>query len=333
MGVKRYILFAIVLIAALGVYVYSFQGGSYMLEFFGIPITLPIAVWVVLPLVIFTLFSLFHLMYYSMRVFMANRALGKDYDTFIESSRASLLQEKYEPKYKTEWFKLPNNMLSAVNSPTEGSKKLSDENLRTICGDIESIEKGEYIDIKQYKLRSDNPLVIKNRFNQLKSEPKYASEVLRGCSDLESPLCKEAFSVLLENASYTEIKKFHFPLSSEHVLTLLQRHENKEDDIYMSDDDIHALMEKAPFDKDEYVKAARLLKRTMNPDGLVAMFEKLYNANHDAGKGYLYVLFELQMLDRAREILQNNEEDEYEEFRAYLFLRDNGQNTDLKLLM
>lgn len=333
MGVKRYILFSVVLVVALGLYVYSFQGGSYMLEFFGIPITLPIAAWVILPVVLVIIFSAIHMMYYSMRVFMANRALGKDYETFIESSKAILLGEKFQPKFKTEWFKLPNEMLTAIASPKDGVQKLNNEPLRDICSNIVHIKDGEYIDIKQYKLSKENPLILKNRLNELNSNPKIASDILRSCSDLESPLCAKAFELLLQNASYTEIRKFNFPLNAKHLLILLKRYEDVEDDIYMNEDDVGALMAKVPMSKDEYVEAARLLKRKMNPDNLVAIFDEIYNNNSEAGKGYLYVLFELQMLDRAREILQNSEEEEFKEFRAYLFLRDNGQNTDLKLLL
>lgn len=333
MGVKRYILFSVIFVAILGIYVYSFQGGSYMLELFGIPITLPIAAWVIMPVVLVIVFSVLHMMYYSMRVYMANRALGKDYDTFIESSKATLLGEKYQPKFKTEWFKLPNEMLTAISSPKDGTQKLNNEVLRDICSNVANIKEGEFVDIKQYKLSSDNPLTIQNKLNELKSNPKVASEILRSCSDLETPLCAIAFETLLKNASYTEIKKFNFPLNAKHVLILLKRYEDKEDDIYMNEDDIGALMRKVPMGQDEYVEAARLLKRTINPDSLVAMFDEIYHDNSEAGKGYLYTLFELQMLDRAREILQNSEEDEFQEFKTYLFLRDKGQNTDLKLLL
>lgn len=333
MGIKRYVFFAIIIIALCGVYVYTFQDGSYSLEFFGIPIALKIAVWIVLPMVLLAIFTILHLTYYYIKISMQRRALAKDYEMFLEYAKSALLGKDFTPQFKTQWFQTPTEMLKAMREAKDGANLLRDEELKKICQDIVSIDDGEFVNIKPYKLDSENPLAIKNRLNELNSEPKKAQEILRNCSSLDSNLCKSAFDSLIKTASYTEIRKYDFPLSPKEVSIILKRNIDKDDDLYISETDIDSLINEVKMGEDEYVKIANLLKREINPETLVAMFEKIFHKDITAGKAYLYILFELQMIDKAREVLQNADEDEYKEFKTYLFLRDNGQNIDLKLLV
>ncbi len=75
-------------------------------------------------------------------------------------------------------------------------------------------------------------------------------------------------------------------------------------------------------------EAAKILQKKLTPDGIVALFEKLYNARADTSDAFLYLLFELQMIDRAREILENSDEEDFKEFKLLLFLRDHGKKCD-----
>lgn len=333
MGIKRYVFFAIILIALCGLYVFTFQDGSYSIEFFGVPVLLKIAVWVILPMVLLAVFSVLHLTYYYIKISFQRRALAKDYELFLESAKAALLGKDFTPKFKTPWFQTPNDMLKAIRSAKDGAKLLQDEELRKICEDISSIENKEHINIKSYKLDNENPLAIQNKLNELNQEPKTAQEILRNCTSLDSDLCKSAYDSLIKSGSYTEIRKYNFPLSPREVSAILKRNIDKEDDLYISETDIDNLINEVKMNEDEYVQIANLLKKETNPETLVAMFEKIFHKDNTAGKAYIYILFELQMIDKAREVLQNSEEEEYKEFKTYLFLRDNGQNTDLKLLV
>jgi hypothetical protein len=44
-------------------------------------------------------------------------------------------------------------------------------------------------------------------------------------------------------------------------------------------------------------------------------------------------MFELQMMDHAREFLDNSSEDEYVKFKYMLFLKDSGKNFDTELFI
>ena len=64
MGLKKYIGFGLFFIILLGVYVYSFEGGKYTLNVVDVPISLPIAVWIILPVIMLFFASVAHLMFY-----------------------------------------------------------------------------------------------------------------------------------------------------------------------------------------------------------------------------------------------------------------------------
>lgn len=334
MGIKRYILLSIVFILAIGLYVYSFEGASFTLDLFGIPIALPIAVWIIAPVVLLMIASTVHMMYYSMKHFMAQRALKKDYETFVQIARAALLGEEHKASFKTEWFKLPGQVLGAMSfRPDASTEGIESEALTEVCTVLSKINAGEYVDLKKYKLRNDSPLLIANRLNQLKTNPKAAPEVLKSCSLLESDLCKKAFDTLLSNASYTEIKRYNFELSPAMVLAILERYVNEEDDLFMNEEELTSLIGSVKMSREEYISASKILKAKLNPDMLIALFEKLYNTDNDAADAYLFVLFELQMIDKAREILDNSDADEFEKFKILLFLRDSGKNSDIELFL
>lgn len=334
MGIKRYILLTIVFILAIGLYVYSFEGASFTLDLFGIPVALPVAVWIIVPVILLMLASTAHMMFYSMKGFMAQRALKKDYETFVQIARAALLGEEHKAAFKTEWFKLPGQVLGAMSfRPDASTADIESEDLTEVCDVLSKINEGEYVDLKKYKLRNDSPLVIANRLNQLNSDPKAAPDVLKSCSLLESDLCKKAFDTLLDNASYTEIKRYNFELSAPMVLAILERFVNEEDDLFMNEDELVELLSSIKMSRDEYISAAKTLKTKLNPDTLIALFEKLYNADNDAADAYLFILFELQIIDKAREVLENSDDDEFEKFKILLFLRDHGKNSNIELFL
>ncbi len=333
MGIKKYLLSSIVLIALCGLYVFTFQDGNYSIEFFGVLVSLKIAIWVILPMVILALFSTAHLVFYYFKITMQNRALAKDYETFLKMSKRALLGKEIESNYKTKWFLDAHDMLIALKDAKKGHEVLKNEVLKKVCKDISDIENGECVNLRSYKLEQTNPLVIQNRLNELDKNPKIAGEILKNCDTLDDELCKKAFDVIINTASYTEIKRYTFPLTPKDVAVILKRNINKEDDLYINEADIDALINDVDMDQNDYMQIAKILKQEINPSTLVAMFEKIYHKENIAGKAYLYILFELQMIDKAREILQASDENEYEDFKAYLFLRDNEQNPDIKLLI
>ncbi|MBE0494902.1 MAG: fatty-acid--CoA ligase [Campylobacterales bacterium] len=334
MGIKRYILLSLVFIVAVGLYVFSFEGAQLSREFFGLSVTLPVALWVIIPSIALVLASVVHMVFYYAKAGLQERARKKDYEHFIDAAKASLLGEESHVGFKSHWFKLPAELLSRMTlKPDATAEGIEDEELRTVAEVVVRVRQGEVVELKKYKLRQDNPLVMLNKLNQLNTNPKLASEFLKNCVLDETQLCIKAFEVLLQSASYAEIKRLGRPLDETMILDLLRRHADGDDALHMEEIECEALLASPALSKQGLIKAAKILLPILNPDAVVLLFEKLYNARVEACDAFLYVLFELQMIDRVREVLENSDKDDLVKFKLLLFLRDHGKHCDTSLFV
>jgi hypothetical protein len=330
MGIKRYIVLALIFIVAVGLYVFSFNGQSFTLDALGFNLSLPVAAWIVVPVALLMIASVAHLFYYSLKHYMEVRAHKKDYDAFLKSAKQIILQESSPANYKTPWFSLPHALMSQMelkNCAT--TNEIEHEELRGIIELINKVQSGEFVELKKYHLSQENPLTIQNQLNKLRANHKIASEILRDESaDKESELYKVAFDLVLSNSAYAEIHRLNLALKEEDILQILRRYVAEEDALYMGNDALEAILKSEALSRKGLVEAAQILQNKLTPDGIVALFEKLYNTRVEASDAYLYLLFELQMIDRAREILENSEAEDFKEFKMLLFLRDHGKHCE-----
>ena len=105
MGLKKYIGFSLILIIAVGLYVYTIESGDYTLTFFDISFLLPTVIWILAPLVLLFVFSVLHLLFYGSISYCKNRSYAKDETAILEVLKSSLLQRKDKKRLKTPGFK------------------------------------------------------------------------------------------------------------------------------------------------------------------------------------------------------------------------------------
>ncbi len=330
MGIKRYVLLSVVYMLAVGLYVYSFSGDKYTLDLYALTLTLPVAVWIVVPVFVLFLASVSHLAFYSFKDFFYKRALKKDYDTFINVSKSRILGEKSSLKFKTQWFRTPGLVIKSFKYISgQNTPDLENEELVEYCKVVSSIQSGKYEDIKKYKLSRDNDLFMQNEKNRLKEEPKYCYSILKNCDNLESELCKLAYSELLNIGTFSEIKKYDFHIDKGMFRRMMERYLDEEDDFDIDINSIEKMLEQFNANSEDYLELAQEIKIKLDPDTLINLFRKLYNEKGQlAANAYLYTLYELQMIDKVRDILDNSDEDEFLKFKTLLFLRDHGKTID-----
>jgi hypothetical protein len=331
MGIKRYTILTIIYLLGVGIYVYSLSGDTYDLEFFSLSISLPIAVWIILPAILLFIASMIHMMLYSFKDYLFQRALKKDFDSFKSAFGRKVLGEDLEYTYKTDWFKFIGKILKMVQYKQKPADiQIEDEDIEALCKVVEDVQNGKVVEIKKYKLSLANELRVKNALNKLKEDPKFAITILKECPDASSELCQKAYFEFLRFASFDEIKKLNFTPTKEMFRVLMERYLDEEDKFDMPLDAIEDLLMKFKADREDYLELAYEIKMKLNPDAWMAMFERLYNSQEhaEAAEAYLYVLYELQMIDKIRDILDNSEDDEYTKFKTLLFLRDHGKNVN-----
>ncbi len=333
MGLKRYVIFGGLLLLAMGVAIYAFTGAEYALPVAGITIKLPVAVWMIIPAFILYIVTILHLMFYGTLNYTKLRTIKKDSERFVENAKRALLGKQVSGEgYKSEAFKLPGAVLPLLNIDPKRSAhhRVYDDGIQDILEAKQRIKEGEVIDLSKFGLLPDNALVLQNAENALKQDPAYAKTILQKCDD--KALCQKAHLALARYATLDEIKKYKVEPTKELFFTLIDRIGAKENPIDLSDDDIIEMIHELDFDKEDFITLAKKLKAKLNPDRVIMLFERLaHEFPQEAGEGYLYLLFELQMVDTAREFLENSSEEEYPVFKYLLFLKDSGKNFDTDL--
>ncbi len=337
MGIKRYILLTVVYMLAVGLYVYSFNGDVYTLNIYKFSLELPIALWIIMPTILLFIASITHMVYYSLKDFWKDRAIKKDFENYKLALSEKILGEDSIVKYKTEWFAFAGKALKILAYKDVEDITIEDEKIEANRKVVRDINSGKVVDLKKYRLLDDNKLLEKNSFNKLANEQKYAGVILKTCKDENSELCQKAYMEYIKYASFEDIKNIGFTPTKEMFRTLMERYLEEEGtvSIKLSLDDIQELLMQFKANREDYLELAYEIKSKLDPDALISLFGKLYNSPEHAvaADAYLYVLYELQMIDKIREILENSDEDEFVKWKTILFLRDNGKNVDSGLFL
>ena len=334
MGIKKYTIFGLILLIVMGVVIYSFIGDSYSFPLAGITISLPIAVWVILPAFILFIFTVLHLIFFGALGFARMRKIRKDGEKLLENSKNALLGRVVDNEYKTDMFKLPGSILPLLNIDPKryADYRVYDDGIQDILDVKRKVYSGEVVDLSSFGLRNDNALVLLNHNNKLATDKSYASTILKKCDD--KALCQNAHLALASYASMDEINGYDVEPTRELFDTLVDRINANENALDFSDDMMVEYLRKLNFSVNDFIQLAKRLKTKMNPDRFMMLFEKLaHEFPNEAGEGYLYILFEYQMMDHVRDFLENSTENEYKKYKYMLFLKDSGKNFDTELFI
>ena len=75
MGLKKYVIFSIILIIVVFGYTYSLELGNYNITILNFSLELPVAAWVILPLALLSLVTYIHLLFYGLINYFKKRAV------------------------------------------------------------------------------------------------------------------------------------------------------------------------------------------------------------------------------------------------------------------
>ena len=178
MQIKRFIACAVLYLVVVGAIVYLFEGGSYELHLkfaiFGSDVeyalNLPVAVWMILPPAILTLFCVLHMAYHGFKFYAFKRKISHDEKFYRELGKEILLGLDTNKDFKTNFYKIPSQ-IARVLSPWDRYKdaKIDGEELQNVLDTVRTVKNGEVADLKKFKLPKDNPLFIKNELKDVKT--------------------------------------------------------------------------------------------------------------------------------------------------------------------
>jgi len=333
MGFKKYLVFGLILVIAAGLYVYSLTDANYTLTVSGISISLPIAVWIVLPAFVLYIFTVIHLMFYGTLGFFRFRKIKNDSKKFLENQKRALLGKKLEDnEYKSEVFKLPGAVLPLLNIDPNRYRgyRVYDDEVADILEAKQRVYNGEIVDLSKYNLLPDNAIMIKNYENMLNKDKSYAATILKKCTNKE--LCDKAALALAEYSPVSELEKFNVKITKDILDRLIDRIGSE--GFELSNEDILNYAKELKFDSKDLIDLSKKLKNKLTPDERVKFANDLIAAFPNiGGEAYLYTMFDLQLIDKARDYLDNSAKNEYTKFKHLLFLKDSGKNFDIDLFV
>lgn len=328
MGLKKYIVFSIVLIIAMYLYAISLQLGEYTFNQFGIELTLSIATWLVLPVALLLVFTILHILFYGFRSYLNIRAFEKDEENLLECIKDNLLENNNNKSFKTKGLKEVANILSQMKLVSKSdSFNSNNKDISNIVNKIQEINDGNYIYDKSVKFSKSGIISNVNLMNKINSEIDFCVEVVKKSDSYDFEMVKAAFLNVINDKSITTVKKLldGLKLDKEMVLKLIEKDSNNEQ-FSIEEKDLIKYINSVEFDKNDYLSVAKMYKKSTHPDELIKMFETLSTNNDEATSAYIYVLFEFEMIDTIRETLNPTAANEYTAYKALLDLKDNGRN-------
>ncbi|MEJ5168625.1 MAG: hypothetical protein WHU93_05625 [Arcobacteraceae bacterium] len=329
MGLKKYIFFSLLLIIAIAGYVFSLNSNDFRVEVLGQAYVLPIAVWVVVPVLILFILSLVHMAFYGTKAYFEKNAFKKDFDKISDLITARLSAQEFYHSFKTNEAKEVSNTLNQVSmTPSNAEFSSKDKSIQELASKIIKINAGEYVPTKELKLSNTNPLMEKNLLNKLKVDGDFCLEVLKKSGNYTETVVYAASESLIKNKSITTVKKNleGMKLDKQLAFELFKKDSLKHESFSLSKDEINKILSSLELTKNDFIELAKIYKKAFGPDEIIKFFEDLSSKNEEATSAYLYVLFEYEMLDSVREVLANSANDEYVPFKALLDLRNSGKH-------
>jgi len=338
MYIKRYTITALIFIILVGWYVYAFVTQNSMgIDFFGIPLpSLSIALWVVIPLIIFYFASVGHMAFYSFLGSLKLRKYEKDYEKLIDSIvDAYLGKEDRNHQFKTPRYNLlglliDNTTLFPSQTLTADTKN---EKIDNIINIVEDIKSGNVVELKKFSLSPENALFIQNERNRYKKGDISNEEILKNSTKYDESLCKEAYADYAKIVSFSAIEQYKCLLTKETLFDILARIGAKERALEVSNEELILLFKNLDLDSKDYLKISTILASGVIPERRIKLFESLSEENEDAMDAYLFTLFDLEMLAPADEILENSQSSEYLNFKAYRALKESNKHFNINLFV
>jgi len=336
MQLKRYTIASLILMILVAAAVYSIDNESISFDLIGMHFpNLPVAFWVVVPLIIMYLASLLHMGVYALVGNFKLRRLNKDHEKMIDALRDSVLgvnERNYV--YKSEQYKLIGKLIdSALILPYETLRSIGNEKIDEVLQLMRDVKEKKKVDIKKFHLASNTSIAIQNNLNRLERGEMDADSVLSRPDSYGEIVCSKAYESYVKTASVGSVMKFKHLFSKGCLIDFVQRVNAGENGIQISNEELVTLFSSLKLEGNDWIDLSAAMSKNMLPEQRIRLFEMLSENNDDAMEGYLYTLYDLQMIDTANEILNNTAHADYQIFKAYRDLKKANKHYDIAIFL
>ena len=326
MRIWLYIFASIILMVIIGMFIFTFNPNDYSHILFGVPVTLPIAVWFVIPMFLLMIASVIHMMFYGAKNFFRFKRWEKDSKTLTDALYWSLLNEPREHKFNLKRLRVNASLLQVANIKLTGTIDGVSEKIHSALNIISELDKGNCVDFREKKLAHelsfDNPLVIQNHFNCLDKDDSFIETVLQNQESYSVEVFDKALNLFATTTNFPKAKKYLNIFDRDAFMNLISRITYDEDlglTQPILDEFILALNSKLKCS--DFLLIADISKKRFSPDENLKLFKAYAGTYNKAQTAYLYLLFDYEMIEKAGEYLREHDAHEFMRFRALFDLK------------
>jgi len=337
MYLKRYTIGSVIFMLFVGWYISQFLGFSQTesISLFGLPLpSLPVAVLILLPVVTLYVMSVAHMTYYSVKSYFKLRNYQKDYTMLVDMIMDELLNKDHHYNFKTEPYKLLSKVLENTSMSIDDKIELTDnEKVNNVMKMLSDVKEGKVVDLRKFNLATDNVLVLQNQKNRMKNSD-LSSEAILGKSDKYSTeILEKAYADYASTAPMYALEKHQEYITKEALFTIISRVNSEENTLEVSNEGLLGLINRLVLTREDFLNISKALSIHMVPEQRMKLFETLSEQLEEAQDAFLYTLLDLEMIEQAKEFLESVPTDEMLKFRAYLALKESGQNFSINLFI
>jgi len=336
MRLGLYIFAALTLTAIIGAFAYTINPNNYIVEIMGINFNFPIAVWFVLPMIFLLIFTIIHMVFYSLKSYFKLKKWHRDADTLDDALYWSVVNEPKEQKYAIPEIASSAALLGKSNVTVLDTVEGLSPRLAKVINITNKIKNNEYVDLKEHKMakvfNEGNPLLIQNRLNRLKADDRFVEDVMKSSSSFSKQVRAEALAIFASKETFFKARKYHKIFDVTNFFVMLNRVSNEPDGELTSeilDDFVSALK----LSCQDFANIANITKKMFRPDENLTLFRKYQNDNPKAQNAYLYLLFEYELMDEIGAYLEEQDDYEFVQFRALYDLKQSHKNYKLENLI
>jgi len=334
MKIGVYIFAALVLIILIGGLTYSVNSEYYRLEILNI--SLPVAIWFILPMLLLLLFTVIHISFYGLKNYFLLKRWHKDTLALEDALYWSLVHEPQEQTYGIN--EVGNTAVLLGKSTIDVSDDVEGltPRLTRVVNIIRKIKSGQYVDLKEEKMshvfKAGNPILIQNRLNCLESNDEFVESVMKANSDYSEVVQKEALQIFSRNVDFSTARKYAKIYDVENFLVMLKRM-TPHNKLGLSIEVLSEFMQELELKCEDYMQIALITKKYFRPEENLTLFREYQKDDEKAQNAYLYLLFEYELVEQASNYLDEQEEDEFVKFRALKTLKKEHNKYKLEDIM
>jgi hypothetical protein len=336
MRLGLYIFAALTLTAIIGAFAYTINPNNYIVEIMGINFNFPIAVWFVLPMIFLLIFTIIHMIFYSLKSYFKLKKWHRDAETLDDALYWSIVNEPKEQKYAIPEIASSAALLGKSNITVLDRVEGLSSRLAKVINITNKIKNGEYVDLKEHKMakvfNEGNPLLINNRLNRLKSDDKFVEDVMKSSSSYSKQVRAEALTIFASKETFFKARKYHKIFDVKNFFVMLNR-VNNEPDGELTSEILDDFISTLKLSCQDFANIANITKKMFRPDENLTLFKKYQNNNPKAQNAYLYLLFEYELMDEIGSYLEEQDDYEFVQFRALYDLKKSHKNYKLENLI